>query len=56
METTQIAINVSTLKKINGRSRERSNEAWHCVIYMVIWVCNDFFKLLHLFLVISLFD
>ena len=40
---------------IKDRSRERSNEAWHYVIQLLIWVCSDFFKLKILFLIISSF-
>ena len=44
----------SSRSLIKGKSLERSNEAWHYVIQLV-WVCNDFFKLKHLFLLISSF-
>ena len=36
----------------NGRYR--SNEARYYLMQLLIWLCNDFFKLKYLFLIISL--
>ena len=39
----------------NGSSRELCNEAWNYVIQLVVWLCDEFLKLKHLFLIISSF-
>ena len=43
---------IESRKVFNGRSR--LNEAWHYLFQLLVWLCNDFFKRKHLFLIISL--
>ena len=34
--------------------RSRCNEAWQYLIQLLVWLCNNVFKLKHLFLFVSL--
>ena len=37
----------------NDRPCERCNDAWYHAIQLVVWFCNDVFKLIYLFLIIG---